>query len=73
MLHGMCIASRCSRFITREFVCNHELLVALGLDFRRPAFVDDDLRWRAEVLRVDTIACTVEVKWHIADGTGDPD
>jgi len=71
LLHGMCIASRCSHFITREFVGSHGLLVALSLDFRRPAFVDDDLRWRAEVVRVDTTARTVEVKWHVADGTGD--
>lgn len=70
LLHGMCIASRCSHFITREFVGSHGLLVALGLDFRRPAFVDDDLRWRAEVVRVDTTACTLEVNWHVADGTG---
>lgn len=70
LLHGMCIASRCSHFITREFVGSHGLLVALGLDFRRPAFVDDHLLWCAEVARVDTIAGTVEVKWYIADGSG---
>ena len=70
LLHGMCIAARCSHFITREFVGSHGLLVALGLDFRRPAFVDDDLRWRAEVVRVETTAGTVEVKWHVADGAG---
>ena len=70
LLHGMCIAARCSHFITREFVGSHGLLVALGLDFRRPAFVDDALHWRAEVVRVDTIADIVEVKWHVADGAG---
>lgn len=70
LLHGMCISARCSHFITREFVGSHGLLVALGVDFRRPAFVDDNLCWRAEVVRVDKIASTVEVKWHVVDFGG---
>jgi 3-hydroxybutyryl-CoA dehydratase len=70
LLHGMCIASRCSHFIAREFVGSHGLLVALGLDFRRPAFVGEELQWCAEVFRVATNAGTVEVKWHVADGAG---
>lgn len=70
LLHGMCISARCSHFITREFVGSHGLLVALGVDFRRPAFVDDTLCWRAEVVRVDKIASTVEVKWHVVDSAG---
>lgn len=70
ILHGMCIAARSSHFITREFVGSHGLLVSMSSDFRRPVFVNDRLCWRAEVVRVDAQARTVEVKWQVTLAAG---
>ena len=65
LVHGMCIMARCSAFVAKEFVGSHGLLVSMGADFRLPVFCDERLTWRAEVLRVDMVAETVEIKWAV--------
>lgn len=70
LLHGMCIASRCSMFVTQEFVGSHGMLVSMGADFRRPAFSGASLRWIGEIVKVITDAKTVEVKWSVVDVRG---
>lgn len=63
LVHGMCITALCSAFVAEEFVGSHGLLVSMSVDFRLPVFCDEPLTWRAEVLRVDAVAETVEIKW----------
>lgn len=67
LVHGMCIAARCSAFVAEEFVGSHGLLVSVSADFRLPVFCDELLTWHAEVLRVDTVAETVEIKWAVSN------
>ncbi len=66
LLHGMCIASRSSHFLTYEFVGSHGLLVNMTADFRRPAFVNDLLFWHAEVTDIAVYARTIQVKWKVS-------
>jgi acyl dehydratase len=68
LVHGMCIASRCSAFVAEEFVGSHGLLVSMSADFRLPVFCDESLTWRGEVLRVDPVSETVEIKWAVSKG-----
>jgi 3-hydroxybutyryl-CoA dehydratase len=70
LLHGMCIAARCSNFITYEFVGSHGLLVSMTADFRRPAFVCDPFLWRAEVISIELQAQTAAVKWQVLTESG---
>lgn len=63
LVHGMCISARCSAFVAEEFVGSHGLLVSMSADFRLPVLCNESLIWRGEVLRVDPVAETVEIKW----------
>lgn len=66
LVHGMCISARCSAFVAEEFVGSHGLLVSMSADFRLPVFCDESLTWRGEVLLVDPVAETVEIKWAVS-------
>jgi len=70
ILHGMCIASRCSALIAQHIVGSHGLLVNFTADFRRPARPDQPMRWLAQIDRVTPEAKTVEVSWRVTDSAG---
>ena len=70
VVHGMLVASRCSAFVARGFVGSQGLLVSMANDFRQPVFCGEALTWRAEVVRVNENAGTVEVSWQVCNPQG---
>lgn len=65
LVHGMCVTSRCSAFVAKEFVGSRGLLISMSADFLLPIFRNELLIWRTEVSRVDSVAEIVEIKWVI--------
>lgn len=70
VVHGMCIAARCSMFVAKNFVGSHGLLVSLHSDFRLPVFCGEPLTWRGEVIAVNASASTVEIEWQVLNERG---
>lgn len=70
ILHGMCIASRCSALIAQHIVGSAGLLVNFTADFRRPARPDEPMRWFAQIDRITPEAKTVEISWRVTDSAG---
>lgn len=70
LVHGMCVAALCSAFVAEEFVGSHGLLVSMNADFRLPVFCNQSLSWRGEVLRIDSGAEIIEIKWSVLNDRG---
>lgn len=65
LVFGLLLASQLSRLIGQELPDNHAILTGITMDFISPAFVNDDLRFDAELVSKSDAAHALGFKCRI--------